>query len=74
MATVRPKKKAIVDTHYCVACGVCMKNCPLNAISIPKGVHAEVDFNRCVGCGKCEKVCPASTITIKILEEDTLHG
>lgn len=59
------KKKAFIDTKHCVACGVCEKNCPLKAISIYKGIFAEVDFDKCVGCGKCSKVCPASVIEIK---------
>ncbi len=59
------RKKAFVDTNYCIACGMCAKNCPLNAISIYKGIYAKVDFNKCVGCGKCSNVCPASIIEIK---------
>lgn len=59
------RKKAYVDTSYCVACGACAKNCPIKAITIHKGMFAEVDFDKCVGCGKCSKVCPASVIEIK---------
>lgn len=59
------RKKAYVDTSLCVACGVCAKNCPLKAISINKGIFAEVNFDKCVGCGKCAKVCPASIIEVK---------
>lgn len=56
------KKKAYVDTNYCVACGVCQKNCPLGAIAIYKGMFAKVDMDKCVGCAK---LCPASIIEIK---------
>lgn len=59
------KKKAFVDTYLCVACGACAKVCPLNAITINKGIHAEVNLNKCVGCSKCAKECPASIIEIK---------
>ena len=64
MATII-RKKAFVDTNYCVACGVCANNCPVNAISIFKGIYAKVDFSKCVGCSKCAKLCPASVIDIK---------
>lgn len=70
MERKRIKKKAIVDENYCVACGVCAKNCPLNAITIKNGIFAIVDFIKCVGCGKCSNICPASVIEIK---EEVLH-
>ncbi|MGG5460526.1 4Fe-4S binding protein [Clostridium sp. B9] len=58
------KKKAFVDTSLCVACGACTKVCPLSAITINKGIHAEIDLNKCVGCSKCAGECPASIIEI----------
>ncbi len=60
------KKRAKVCTDECVACGCCVKVCPRNAISIFRGIYAEVDGDLCVGCGKCATECPASVI---ILEE-----
>lgn len=59
------RKKAYVDTDYCVACGVCMRNCPVNALTINKGMYAVVNLEKCVGCSKCSKVCPASVIEMK---------
>lgn len=59
------KKKAHVDINYCVACGICVKNCPIKAIKINKGLYAKVDFEKCVGCSKCSKICPASVIEMK---------
>lgn len=58
-------RKAQVDTNYCVACGVCQKICPFGAISIYKGIYADVTLDKCVGCSKCAKACPASVIEIK---------
>lgn len=59
------KKKAIIDKEYCVACGSCVKVCPLQIISIEQGVFAQIDYDKCVGCGKCAKACPASVINIE---------
>ena len=64
------KRKAVVNLQDCVACGCCLKICPRNAISIPKGICAEIDSELCVGCGKCAKECPASIITISEVESD----
>ena len=42
------KKKAIVDKEYCVACGSCVKVCPLQIITIEGGVFANINFEKCV--------------------------
>ncbi len=61
----RKKRKAVVDAGSCVACGCCVKVCPMSAIQIWRGIRAKVDETRCVGCGKCAKECPASIIEIQ---------
>ena len=61
----RTKKKAFVNSSDCVACGCCVKVCPLGAITIFKGITAKVDLSKCVGCGKCAKECPAGIIEIR---------
>lgn len=65
MASSKPRKKASIHTKYCVACGVCVNTCPLQAININTEVYAEVNPNICVGCNKCANACPASTITMQ---------
>lgn len=57
-------KKSALVSRECVACGCCVKACPLGAVSVYKGLYALVDQSRCVGCGKCEKACPAQVISI----------
>ena len=59
------KKKAAVSIRECVACGCCVKVCPLSAIQVRHGIRAAVDPERCVGCGKCAKECPASVIVLQ---------
>lgn len=58
-------QKGSVEKALCVACGCCGKVCPMAAISVYKGLYAQVDTEKCVGCGKCAKECPASVITMK---------
>ena len=60
-----PLPEAVVNQRDCVACGCCLKVCPMNAIRIFRGIFAKVDESRCVGCGKCVRECPASVIALK---------
>lgn len=64
----RKRKKALVEQSLCVACGCCVKVCPLKVVQVVKGIMAEVDWNKCVGCGKCLKECPASVISLQEVE------
>ena len=68
MSAIRKKRKAFVAQEDCVACGCCVKVCPLGAIRIVKGIMAQVNMDQCVGCGKCAKECPASVIEIREVE------
>ena len=61
----RAKRNAFIDTSSCVACGCCVKVCPLSAIQVVRGVAAQVNTQKCVGCGKCARECPATVITIQ---------
>lgn len=65
---MQKKRKAQVDRSLCVACGSCVKVCPVNALSVYRGLYAIADMNKCVGCGRCAKECPASVITIKEID------
>lgn len=56
------KKLAVVSKKECVACGVCVKQCPRNAITIDRGLYAVVNEDLCVGCTLCAKACTASII------------
>ena len=62
--TKKNRKKASIPQNDCVTCGSCEKVCPLGAISIYKGIYAQVDEAKCVGCGKCAVACPASIISV----------
>jgi uncharacterized Fe-S center protein len=42
----------------CAKCGLCMTECPVNAIR----KDFTVDRTRCIGCGKCTEICPYRAI------------
>ena len=56
------RRSAVVDKTVCVACGVCVKECPKQALSVYRGCYALVNSEKCVGCGKCASICPARAI------------
>ena len=48
-----------IDPKKCVGCMLCLKTCPVDAISgSRKEVHV-IDQNLCIKCGACHDVCPA---------------
>ena len=68
MTSIKKRRKAFVDQADCVACGCCVKVCPMGAIRSLKGIMAQVEQAKCVGCGKCVKECPASVIELREVE------
>ncbi|MEA2090122.1 MAG: 4Fe-4S binding protein [Thermoproteota archaeon] len=70
-------EKAFVKPELCDGCGVCIKICPFNAITL-EGGKARVDPFLCAGCGACVPVCPREAIDFKNTTEKqiiaTLRG
>ena len=44
-------------TDSCVACGSCIGECPVEAISA--GDIYVIDADKCIDCGTCSYICPA---------------
>jgi ferredoxin len=51
-----------VIPEKCKGCGVCKKNCPVNAISSVIKEQYTIDPDTCVKCGICEAKCPFDAI------------
>ncbi len=63
--TRKRRRNAYVNENDCVACGCCVKVCPLGAVRVFRGIAARVDEEKCVGCGRCVRECPASVIELR---------
>jgi dihydropyrimidine dehydrogenase (NAD+) subunit PreA len=57
-----PRKPAnmgmVIDTTKCTKCGVCLRSCFYDAITLTK-VGAVIDPKKCDVCGMCSEVCPS---------------
>ncbi|MCK5686689.1 DUF362 domain-containing protein [bacterium] len=53
--------KPRIESKKCVACGYCIKNCPVKALSfgsVSSGRKiAQLDSEKCIGCGECLGNC-----------------
>lgn len=60
--------KIIIDPTKCWGCGVCVRICPPNALSIKRRDDNTFDLEyfvgRCIFCGMCAEVCPTGAIEV----------
>lgn len=47
-------------TDACIACGTCIDECPVEAISA--GDIYKIDPAACIDCGTCADACPTEAI------------
>ena len=52
-----------VDQDACKSCGLCVKECPVKAITqVEPDKKAVIDPELCIKCGQCYSVCPFTAI------------
>ncbi len=58
------KLRPVSKPDQCTNCGLCIKSCPVGAISSKNGA-LKFDYNKCILCLCCHEFCPENAIFIK---------
>lgn len=54
--------KFMIDIDTCRHCGICQKNCPVNAIEGDRKTKLVINQDICIKCGECFKRCPFNSV------------
>lgn len=52
-----------IDPEKCKGCGMCKRNCPVEAISGEIRQPHVIDKDKCIKCGTCISICPFHAIS-----------
>ena len=54
------------NVDACILCGICMKRCPCDAITVDKPARMwSINRFRCVQCGTCVRECPKQCLAME---------
>jgi electron transfer flavoprotein alpha subunit len=53
---------AEIVSDKCIACQICIGECPVGAIELSAEGVAGIDPEVCIGCGKCFESCPVNAV------------
>ena len=61
-----------VNSHYCKGCGICVTECPVDALEMSDTMNErgyfmprELDMAKCRRCGMCMLMCPDFAIIVE---------
>ncbi len=51
-----------INEDLCVGCGVCVDDCPVDAIELKNDQKAFINEDECIRCGRCHDICPQEAV------------
>jgi len=73
-APQRSNYRAVVNPDECIACGLCIDRCPVDAIANDQDDKALVERPKCIGCGVCVIGCASEAIEmVPVSAEEWFH-
>ena len=55
----------MINKEKCKGCGLCLKNCPQEAITGEKKQVHTIDQEKCIKCGVCFEVCKLKSVVVE---------
>lgn len=56
---------AVLDSRRCTGCGVCVKRCQTDALTMSPASRSVLNRDRCIGCGLCVRTCQGKCLTLR---------
>jgi uncharacterized Fe-S center protein len=56
------------DPERCTACGTCIEQCPVSALSMQDDLP-RVDADICIACFCCQEICPEQAIALQCFND-----
>src|SRR4030067_7782 len=75
-----PLSKVKLDSAQCTGCGLCVVECPTEALLISSNEEDDTfqllfKHGNCVACGQCVEICPEKCLAVeRLLEPDHMHN